>query len=151
MEICEQVLKMSGLPKFLCDRSGSFSVATALMILPALTGVLVAYDYSRFDQLKNHLRAAVQAAEPLTITALPMGHIKEDGLDAYARESVLAKLGDEYAADLSVHVELTRTETGKIETATFNTTLQYKPITGPLLAVFEGKSPRDYSWTARTP
>ena len=142
---------MSGLPKYLRDRSGGFSVATALMILPALTGVLVAYDYSRFDQLKSHLRAAVEAAGPMTMMALPMGHIKEDGLDAFARDSVLANLGDEYAADLSVHVDLTRTETGKIETATFNTALQYKPITGPLLAVFEGKSSKDYSWTARTP
>lgn len=142
---------MSGLPKYLRDKTGSFSLATVLMTVPALTGVMVAFDYSRFDQLKEHLRDAVEIAGPLTLMALPTGQLDEAGIDAFAKETVLANLGRKYAEELNVHVELIRSETGKVQTATFSTSLQYRPFTGPLLAIFEGKSMKDYAWIARTP
>lgn len=142
---------ISRLPKYVRDKTGSFSLATALMILPALTGVMVAFDYSRFDQLKAQLRDAVEIAGPLTLMALPSGQIDETGIDAFAKETVLANLGIKYAEELNVHVELIRNETGKVQTATFSTSLQYRPVTGPLLAIFEGKSLKDYAWIARTP
>ncbi len=151
IENCERVSTMSGLPKYLRDKTGSFSLATALMILPALTGVMVAFDYSRFDQLKEQLRDAVEIAGPLTLMALPTGQMDEAGIDAFAKQNVLAKLGSKYAEVLNVHVELIRNETGKVQTARLITSLQYSPFTGPLLAVFEGKSLKDYAWIARTP
>lgn len=106
---------MSGLPKYLRDKTGSFSLATVLMIVPALTGVMVAFDYSRFDQLKEHLRDAVEIAGPLTLMALPKGQLDEAGIDAFAKETVLANLGSKYAEELNVHVELIRSETGRFK------------------------------------
>ena len=123
------------LSRFFANEKGNYAVIFALISLPliGLSGVLA--DYGRAESLRSKLHSATDAAA-IAVSQEVMGRrISASDSKQRAKEFLLANLGEQYADDLKLDLEL---PTPGDRTFRLKTSLRYRPTFGPLLVGIAG-------------
>ncbi len=118
----------------------------ALLAVPMVTGLLIAYDHARFDMFKQSVPAAIDSALIGAAQDDIMGALSDAELDQRAKDYLLANLSnvDEAASTVDYVREKTAKGFGAMR---LHVKLVYKPVTGPLAKIAPAKGNNGIDWT----
>jgi Flp pilus assembly protein TadG len=102
---------MSAASRLSADRSGGYSIAFAVALVPILGGMAIAVDYAEMTRQRQATLNALDAAGIATARHVVSG-ATDDQLKAYAKNFFEANLGPVDPADTTLHVQLPNNEAG---------------------------------------
>lgn len=131
---------------FHADRQGNFAVIAALLAVPVVSGLLIAYDHARFDMFEQSVPAAIDSALIGVAQDDMMGALSDVELDQRAKDYLLANLSnvDETASTVDYVRERTSKGFGAMR---LHVKLVYRPITGPLSKIVPAQGNGGNDWT----
>jgi Flp pilus assembly protein TadG len=121
---------MSAASRLSADRSGGYSIAFAVALVPILGGMAIAVDYAEMTRQRQATLNALDAAGIATARQVVSG-ATDDQLKAYAKNFFEANLGPVDPADTTLHVQLPNNEAGG-GTLKLTADLRYQPAFFPV-------------------
>jgi Flp pilus assembly protein TadG len=128
------------------DLHGNFTVIAALLAVPVITGLLIAYDHARFDMFARSVPAAIDSALVGVAQDDMMGSLSDAELDQRAKDYLLVNLSNVNEAASTVDYVRERTSKG-FGAMRLHVTLVYQPLTGPLASISPAKGNSGKDWT----
>jgi hypothetical protein len=129
--------------RFVRSRAGSFAVMFALMLPVFATFIVFISDQANMAHLQSRVREARDAATVAAAQEFLTGKRTHAQLEAYAKDFLLANLGEEYREALKV--ELTVPKTVSSGSFILEAHLKYVPMLSPVYAAASGNPGSEFA------
>lgn len=133
------------LARLSADQQGNFNLVAALMAAPIIGGLMLAYDYARFDMFNQSAVSAIDSALGMMMSDVMESRLSEIDMDNRAKDYLFANLqgGDEAAST----VDFVQEKFGNNGTIyKLHVKLVYKPLTGPFASILPAKGKGGGNW-----